>query len=105
MSIVDLLGTVQSGGHIDWDDAAQIPPAVADLLQGLVGDVQALMEVAKRPATAVADGMTRSDALKIARDHVEAMATNTRGYQDGVKMHDKVQATERFARFLMGESE
>lgn len=56
------------------------------------------------PSTGSAD-MSRTDALKLAREHVEAMSTNGRGYQDGVKLHDKVQAMERFARFLMGESE
>lgn len=47
--------------------------------------------------------MSRVDALKMAREHVEAMATNSRGYQDGVKLSDKVQAMDAFARFLMGE--
>jgi hypothetical protein len=49
--------------------------------------------------------MSRTDALKAAREHVEAMSTNSRGYQDGVKLDDKVRAVDRFARFLMGESE
>lgn len=56
-------------------------------------------------STAEPGAMSRTDALKLAREHVEVMATSSRGYQDGVKMHDKVQAMERFARFLMGESE
>jgi hypothetical protein len=50
-------------------------------------------------------GMSRSDALKTAREHVEALSTNGRGYQDGVKLEDKVRAVDRLARFLMGESE
>ncbi|KUF19063.1 hypothetical protein AT728_07420 [Streptomyces silvensis] len=49
--------------------------------------------------------MSRPDALKAAREHVEAMSTNSRGYQDGVRLGDKVAAVDRFARFLMGESE
>ncbi|MFF1684492.1 MULTISPECIES: hypothetical protein [unclassified Streptomyces] len=48
--------------------------------------------------------MSRADALKLAREHVEAMSTNSRGYQDGVKLSDKVQAMDAFARFLMGET-
>ncbi|MGW6855814.1 hypothetical protein [Streptomyces xanthophaeus] len=49
--------------------------------------------------------MTRADALKTAREHVEAMATNARGYQDGVSLAGKVSAVDTFARFLMGETE
>jgi len=45
--------------------------------------------------------MTRAEALALAREHVEKMATNARGYQDGVKFADKVDAVERFARFLL----
>ncbi|GAA2609789.1 hypothetical protein SMC26_39570 [Actinomadura fulvescens] len=45
--------------------------------------------------------MTRVEALEIARKHVESLATNSRGYQDGVKLADKVAAVETFARFLM----
>jgi hypothetical protein len=97
---------VNSAMYIDQYDSAgnEIPKPVGDLLEALVGDVQALMEAAERPAPKAAT-MSRTDALKLAREHVEAMSTNGRGYQDGVKLHDKVQAMERFARFLMGESE
>ncbi|MFF3140402.1 hypothetical protein ACFVRU_01385 [Streptomyces sp. NPDC057927] len=94
--------------HIDYADQADIPQDVYSMLEALVGEVQALKEAARpRPAeNAIAEGgMSRVDALKLAREHVEAMSTNGRGFQDGVKLHDKVQAMERFARFLMGESE
>jgi hypothetical protein len=47
--------------------------------------------------------MTRLEALLKAREIVDAMATNGRGYQDGVKFADKVAATERYALFLLGE--
>lgn len=47
----------------------------------------------------------RLDALRVAREHVEKLATNARGYQDGVSLRDKVNAVERLARFLMGETE
>jgi hypothetical protein len=108
-TIDELWGVVNTRGDIDYTDEARIPPAVADLLKALVGDVDALKEATRpRPATAGSAPvlpMSRPDALKLAREHVEAMATNGRGYQDGVKLHDKVQAMERFARFLMGESE
>jgi hypothetical protein len=49
--------------------------------------------------------LTRLEALLKARELVDAMATNARGYQDGVKFADKVAATERYARFLLGEDE
>lgn len=103
MSIMDLWNTVNCGGHIDYNDEAQIPPAVADLLEGLVGDVQALKEAATRPSPTDFD-MSRADALKTAREHVEAMSTKANGYQD-VRLSDKVSAVDRLARFLMGESE
>lgn len=104
MNIVDLWNRVDHGSHVDYDDVAQIPPAVRDLLEGLVGDVQSLQETFKHPSTS-AQGISRVDALTAAREHVEAMSTNGRGFQDGVKLSDKVQAVDRFARFLMGESE
>ncbi|MEW2302602.1 hypothetical protein AB0958_21960 [Streptomyces sp. NPDC006655] len=49
--------------------------------------------------------MTRLEALIKAREIVDAMATNGRGYQDGVKFADKIAATERYARFLLGDDE
>ncbi|MGW6948997.1 hypothetical protein ACWGHD_18985 [Streptomyces xanthophaeus] len=58
---------------------------------------------AERAAGAPMPAMSRADALKIAREHVEAMATNTRGYQDGVSLAGKVSAVDTFARFLLGE--
>lgn len=99
--------------YIDYSGNTEVPDEVFDVLRALVGDVQALKEglqnlrelAAMRPASTEAGGMSRVDALKEAREHVEAMSTNSRGFQDGVKLYDKVQATERFARFLMGESE
>ncbi|MEU1200132.1 hypothetical protein ABZ446_28455 [Streptomyces sp. NPDC005813] len=97
--------------HIDYDDRADIPRDVYTVLEALVGDVQALREglqnlrelSAMRPTSSA--GVSRADALTLAREHVEAMGTNSRGFQDGVKLSDKVQAMECFARFLMGESE
>jgi hypothetical protein len=90
--------------HIDYTDRADIPNDVYNLLSALVEEVKSLKEAA--PQAAVTDaGMSRVDALKAAREHVEAMSTNGRGYQDGVKLSDKVSAVDRFARFLMGESE
>lgn len=55
-------------------------------------------------APSAVGGMSRADALAAAREHVEAMSTNSRGFQDGVKLSDKVQAMDAFARFLMGEN-
>jgi outer membrane protein assembly factor BamB len=44
--------------------------------------------------------VTREEALAKATEHVNALATNGRGYQDGVRFADKVDAVERLARFL-----
>jgi hypothetical protein len=90
--------------HVVYDSSADIPHDVYDLLSRLVGDVQALKEATSRTVATDA-GMSRVEALAAAREHVEAMSTNSRGFQDGVKLADKVQAVDRFARFLMGESE
>lgn len=98
--------------HIDYENLSEVPDEVFDVLRALVGDVQSLKEglqnlrelTALRPI-ATGAGMSRADALTAAREHVEAMSTSGRGYQDGVKLSDKVQAVDRFARFLMGESE
>ncbi|MER7922163.1 hypothetical protein ABTY96_03330 [Streptomyces sp. NPDC096057] len=91
--------------HIDYSGTDGVPHDVYLLLQALVGDVQALTEGTKRRQATDAVGMSRSDALTAAREHVEAMSTNGRGYQDGIKLSDKVAAVDRFARFLMGETE
>lgn len=48
--------------------------------------------------------MTHAEALTIAREHVEKMATNARGYQDGATLAGKVAAVETFARFLMEQA-
>lgn len=44
--------------------------------------------------------MTRQEALAIATEHVNTIATNARGYQDGVRFADKIAAIERLARYL-----
>lgn len=49
--------------------------------------------------------MTREEALKVATEHASTIGTNARGYQDGVQYRDKVDAAERFARFLMEGAE
>ncbi|MGW1547508.1 hypothetical protein [Streptomyces sp. NPDC002346] len=89
--------------HIDFEDRADIPSDVFDVLSALVEEVQALKERKEAPGSPL-PAMTRTEALQLAREHVEAMSTNARGFQDGVKLSDKVQAMDAFARFLMGES-
>lgn len=49
--------------------------------------------------------MTREEALAKATEHVDKLATNARGYQDGVRFPDKIAAVEKLARFLMGEAD
>jgi hypothetical protein len=46
--------------------------------------------------------MTREEALEKARKMVTEMASNSRGYMDGVTFRERVDATERLARFLLG---
>lgn len=48
--------------------------------------------------------MTREEALKTALTIVTGMATNTRGYMDGATFTSRVDAVERYARFLLGET-
>lgn len=98
--------------HCDYSNTADVPADVFDLLREMVVTIDAQAEgiqnfrelVAMRGPSTEPASMSRSDALKAAREHVEAMSTGTRGYQDA-KLSDKVQAVDRFARFLMGESE
>ncbi|MFF4478695.1 hypothetical protein ACFY1A_16995 [Streptomyces sp. NPDC001520] len=47
----------------------------------------------------------REDAWAKATEHVNALATNSRGFQDGVTLAHKIDAIERVARFLLGENE
>jgi len=82
--------------YFDRIDAA---PGSSDTVN-LTVTVGALLNALEELA---APAVSRVDALSMAREHVEAMATNTRGYQDGVKLSDKVQAIDAFARFLLGE--
>lgn len=49
--------------------------------------------------------MTRLEALLKAREIIDQMATNGRGYQDGVRFDAKVAATLTLAAFLLGEGE
>lgn len=81
--------------HVDYHDRADVPNDVFDVLR----ELQAM----RGPSDV--QPMARADALAAAREHVEAISTNSRGYQDGVRLADKVQAVDTFARFLMGESE
>jgi hypothetical protein len=47
--------------------------------------------------------MTREEALSKASEHVKAMATNSRGFMDGVNFQMRVSATLQLAEFLLGE--
>lgn len=82
VSTEELMGSVRTG-----------------LSVGPAETVRKLMEQPEAP-------MTRARALEIATKHVDTMATNGRGYQDGVRFADKVAAVETLARFLIeGETE
>lgn len=48
--------------------------------------------------------ITREEALKTALTIVTGMATNARGYTDGATFTSRVDAVERYARFLLGET-
>jgi hypothetical protein len=108
----DAYDGVYSRGCVDYSDEAEIPGTVYTFLEKLVVEVdrqaealQNLRELLAMRGLEPAPTLSRVDALKLAREHVEAMSTNSRGYQDGVKLDDKVRAMERFARFLMGEGD
>ncbi|MEV4971975.1 hypothetical protein [Streptomyces scopuliridis] len=79
----------------DADDTVNLTVTVGALLNEL--------EEQSRDASPEAPTLSRADALAMAREHVEAMSTGPRGYQDGVKLADKVSAVDTLARFLMGE--
>lgn len=89
--------------HVVYESDADIHAELYELLKMLVNSTEAHHGLLR--ADALPAAMSRADALKAARDHVESMSTNSRGYQDGVKFGDKVAAIEGFARFLLGESE
>lgn len=100
--LTDNWAIVNTGLYIDQYDNSEIPKPVADLLETIVGDVEALKEAATTPAPVLVN-MTRAEALKTAREHVEAMSMKANGYQDA-KLSDKIQAVSDLARFLMGET-
>jgi hypothetical protein len=75
---------------------------VTRLLNDLKEEVLGLLETGSDASPSA--GLSRVDALKAAREHVEAMSTNSRGYPEG-SLADRVTAVDRFARFLMGEGE
>jgi hypothetical protein len=52
-----------------------------------------------------AAGLTRLEALAKATETVNALSTNVRGYQDGVRLPEKVASVERLARFLVGDAD
>ena len=99
--LVDLLDTAKSS--VDRYNNEEVPASVFDVIAALVDAVEALKEALDCPTPVVAS-MSRAEALETARQHVEAMSTKANGYQD-VRLSDKVQAVDRLARFLMGESE
>lgn len=49
--------------------------------------------------------MNRLEALAKATETVNALSTNARGYQDGVRLPEKVASVERLARFLVGDAD
>jgi hypothetical protein len=51
------------------------------------------------------EAVTREEALAKAAAHIEKLATNARGYQDGVSFAGKVAATVQLAEFLLGEGD
>jgi hypothetical protein len=89
-------------------DTVNLTATVGALLNAVEEQTEARQNLrelmAMRPVPTSSVGVSRLDALKAAREHVEAMATNSRGYPEG-SLADRVTAVDRFARFLMGESE
>ncbi len=91
--------------HGSYPGSDDLPKEVAEFLELLRAEVlslkAAMQLVGQR--SGVDPVMSRADALKLAREHVESMSTNARGYQDGVSLANKVSAVDTFARFLLGE--
>lgn len=48
--------------------------------------------------------MDSQEALTLAIEQVNKLSTNTRGYQDGITLPQKIDAVERLAAVLMGEA-
>jgi membrane protein required for beta-lactamase induction len=86
------------------DGADEVRTVLLTLVGALERVYSNVQERGAEVASAALPAISRVEALKAAREHVEAMSTNSRGYQDGVKLADKVAAMETFARFLMGET-
>ncbi|MFJ9961093.1 hypothetical protein [Streptomyces avermitilis] len=102
MSATPLERAREAFNRIDVSDTQRADDYV--YLLATVGALLNALEAKEEPACTPA-AMTRPGALAAAREHIEAMSTNVRGYQDGVKLPEKVAAVERFARFLMGEAD
>jgi hypothetical protein len=49
--------------------------------------------------------VTSEEALALAIEQVNKLATNERGYQNGITLPQKIDAVERLAAVLMGEAE
>jgi hypothetical protein len=97
-------GTLTETGE-DWVRLVATVGALLNAVEERDEALQNLRELlAMRDGPDPFAGMSRVDALKAAREHVEAMSTNSRGYPEG-SLADRVTAVDRFARFLMGESE
>lgn len=47
--------------------------------------------------------MTSEEALALAIEQVNKLSTNTRGYQDGITLPQKIDAVERIAALLMAD--
>lgn len=95
-------------GQMDYEceasDLREVLTRVTRALEALEEEIRVLGSSAQCAAVSVA-AMTRTEALDSARAHVEAMSTNTRGFQDGVRLTDKVEAVHTLARFLLGEGD
>ncbi|MFE0447359.1 hypothetical protein [Streptomyces fungicidicus] len=56
------------------------------------------------PCVPAPAGMSRQEAVALAIQHVEKMATNARGYQNGDGLSAKTQAVATFVELLLGET-
>ncbi|AUG87102.1 hypothetical protein HOS57_gp30 [Streptomyces phage AbbeyMikolon] len=72
---------------------------LADLITALVVYTEDLGKL----QAATSESVRRQEAVETAIKHVEKLATNARGYQDGTNLAAKTQAVAVFVNLLMGK--
>ncbi|AVO22287.1 hypothetical protein PBI_NESBITT_30 [Streptomyces phage Nesbitt] len=79
-------------------------PGGKDRLADLITALLMYTEDLAKLQAATTESARRQEAVETAIKHVERMATNARGYQDGNSLAAKTQAVATFVKLLMGET-